>query len=236
MENSENLNPETGKPAVRSKYVSAEQLIANMKLAFGNAKEPEILSKLADVGIDKTILDDHLDQVAILEQLSQQQIKEYGEQYGETDKFNQKRDEINDIFVTHRNLAKIVFKGNRQAYSTLGIDSGRKYAFAAWYQQVSNFYAQILANADFKAKAETVSIKNADITNMQTALQDVTSLKESQKKEIGEAQRATDIRDEAIDVLYPKYMELTAYAKVLFPDDQTLEKLGIIVKREGNVL
>lgn len=236
MEISENPNPNTGKNTSRNRYVSAEQLIANMRLAFSNAKEPEILSELDKVGITKPILDDYLVQIENLEQLSQQQKKEYGEQYAETDKLNQKKAEIDTLYTRHRNLAKIVFKGDRQANSTLGIDSPRKLAFAEWYQQVSNFYAQIAANADFKTKAESVNIKDADITDMQANLQQILALKESQKKELGEAQKATDTRDAAIDLLYPKYMELTAFAKVLFPDDQTLEKLGIIVKRDGNLL
>lgn len=236
MENSENLNPKTGKSASRNQYVSAEELIAKMKIAFTNAKEPEILPELETVGITEAMLDAHLAEIINLEDLSQIQKREYGEQYAETDRFNQKKAEIDTLFTRHRNLAKIAFKGDRQANTTLGIDAGRKQAFAAWFQQVSNFYAQILANPDFKTKAETVNIKDADITAMQTSMQEVSEIKNSQKKELGEAQRATDIRDAAIDVLYPKYTQLIAFVKVLFPDDQTLEKLGVIVKREGDLI
>lgn len=232
MGNSENTNPQEGKKSPRSKYVSAEQLIAKMKVAFTNAKEPEILSELATVGITETQLDDYLTNIANLEQLSQQQKLEYGEQYAETDKFNLKREEIDAAFTRHRNLAKIIFKGDRQANTTLGIDAGRKQAYAAWFQQVSNFYAQLLANPAFKAKAASVNIDDVTIAAQQAALVEISALKESQKKELGEAQRATDIRDTALDLLYPKYTQLIAFAKVLFRDDQTLEKLGIIVKRE----
>ena len=236
MENSENTNLAGGKLAAKYQYVSAEELIAKMKTAFRNAKEPEILSELETVGITESNLDDYLLEIADLEHLSQKQIKEYGEQYAETDKFNLKRIEIDSLYTRHRNLAKIIFKGDRQSNTTLGIDEGRKRAFAAWFQQVSNFYAQILANPDFKTKAETVNIKDPDITAQQTALEQITALKASQKKEIGEAQKATDTRDEALDLLYPKYTQLIGFAKILFPDDQTLEKLGIIVKREGDLL
>lgn len=236
MENPENQDPNNGKSTARNKYVSAEELIAKMKIAFTNAKEPEILSELEAVGIDQNMLDNYLAEITTLEQLSQQQKKEYGEQYAETDKLNVKKAEIDNLFTRHRNLAKIAFKSDRQANTTLGIDDGRKQAFAAWYQQVNNFYAQLLANPNFLATAETVNIKSADITAMQNALQEISTLKESQKKELGEAQKATETRDAAIDLLYPKYTQLIAFAKVLFPDDQTLEKLGIVVKREGNLL
>ena len=233
MENPESTNPQSGN-SPRNQYVSAEQLIAKMKVAFTNAKQPEILAELGTVGITETQLDDYLTEISNLEQLSQQQIREYGEQYAATDLFNKKREEIDGTFARHRNLAKIIFKGDRQANTTLGIDDGRKQAYAAWYQQVNNFYSQILANPEFKTKAATVNIDDAAIAAQQAALQEVSALKESQKKELGEAQRATDTRDAALDLLYPKYTQLVAFAKVLFPNDQTLEKLGIIVKRESS--
>ncbi|WP_209815361.1 hypothetical protein [Marnyiella aurantia] len=129
-----------------------------MKIAFSNAKQPEILAELTTVGVTEAQLDGYLSDIANLEQLSQQQIQEYGEQYAETDKFNLKKAEIDQIYARHRNLAKIVFKEDRQANSTMGITAGRKQAYAAWYQQVSNFYAQIAANPDFKTKAATVNI------------------------------------------------------------------------------
>lgn len=236
MENSENLNPKAGKSASRNQYVSAEELIAKMKIAFTNAKDPDLLPVLETVGITEAMLDADLAEIASLENLSQIQKREYGEQYEETDNYNLKKADIDALFTRHRNLAKIAFKGDRQANTTLGIDRGRIQAFAPWFQHVTNFYAQILANPDFKTKAEAVNIKDADITAMQTALQEISDVKNSQKKEVGEAQKATDTRDAAIDLLYPKYTQLIEFAKVLFPDDQSLEKLGIIVKREGNLL
>ena len=230
----ENQNPEPGTPQTSNRYLSAEEMIAKMKVAFTNAKEPEILAELATVGITESTLDGYLSDVESLEQLSQKQVQEYGEQYAETDKYNLKKEEIDALYTRHRNLAKIAFKDDRQAYTTLGIDTPKKVAFAAWYQQISNFYAQILANPDFKAQAASVNINDAAISAQQTALQEITALKESQKKELGEAQKATENRDIALDHLYPKYMQLVEFARILFPDDQTLEKLGIIVKRESS--
>ncbi len=76
MENSEKQNPLSGKTSSRNQYVSAEQLIAKMKIAFSNAKQPEILAELTIVGITEAQLDGYLSDIANLEQLSQQQIQE----------------------------------------------------------------------------------------------------------------------------------------------------------------
>ncbi len=41
---------------------------------------------------------------------------------------------------------------------------------------------------------------------------------------MGEAQKATEIRDNAFDELYPYYSELIELAKVLIEDKQLLER------------
>ena len=74
MNNMENQNPEPGTPQTSNRYLSAEEIIAKMKVAFTNAKEPEILAELATVGITESTLDGYLADVESLEQLSQNLI------------------------------------------------------------------------------------------------------------------------------------------------------------------
>ncbi|MFJ1262054.1 hypothetical protein ACILDS_05080 [Capnocytophaga canis] len=222
---------ENTKPTKKSLYISTDEMISKMRIAFSNAKLPEILPQLQTLGYTEEKLDDYLKKVAELEQLMQNQKKEYAEQYAETEKFNQKRQEIDELYRRHIAFCKILFKGNVKAISVLELNAGRKNAYASWHQQVSNFYGQLLGNSDFLAKVGTINITQTDLEAQKTALQELSTLKENQKKEAGEAQKATEIRDEALDKLYPSYTELVAYAKVLFQDDQILEALGIVVKR-----
>lgn len=219
-------------PGSGGNYQSAEELIQAMKLAFANAAEPEILAELQTVGITAQKLADYNAQITQIESLSQQQIKEYGEQYEESEKFETKRKEVDAVYRRHFGLLKIAMKGDRQADASLGFSAGRKNAYPAWYEQVNNFYAQIAANPAFLAKAASVGISAADITAQQTALEDLSEIKTNHKKETGEAQKATETRDNAIDELYPAYKDLIDYAKILLKNDQSLEKLGIVVKRK----
>ncbi|WP_404812021.1 hypothetical protein ACIRNY_10750 [Capnocytophaga canimorsus] len=216
---------------IQTKDLPISELISKIKLAFANAKLPEILPQLQTLGYTEEKLNTYLQKVADLEQLMQNQKKEYAEQYAETEKFNQKRQEIDELYRRHIAFCKILFKGNVKATSVLELNTGRKNAYASWFQQVSNFYGQLLSNSDFLAKVGTINITQTDLEAQKTALQELSTLKENQKKEAGEAQKATEIRDEALDKLYPSYTELVAYAKVLFQDDQILEALGIVVKR-----
>lgn len=215
----------------RSKHLDIAEMISKMKIAFSNSKLPHILAQLQTVGYTEEKIDGFLSQLAEVETLYQTQKKEYAEQYAETEKFNAKRSEIDELYRRHLAFCKILFKGDTQAVASLGLNAGRKNAYGAWFQQVSNFYGQLLTNAEFKAKVATINIKEEDLNAQKQALASLSALKESQKKEIGEAQKSTEIRDEAFDALYPHYTELVEYAKILFAGDQTLEQLGIVVKR-----
>lgn len=229
--NEQKLPAETPKKA-KSVRVPLEEWVVRMKLAFTNAKLPNVLSKLQTIGYTEQKLDGFLAKVTELEELIKNQKKEYGEQYAETKKAEQKREEINELYTRHLAFCKILFKGDVQANATLGLSAGRKSAYSAWLQQVSNFYAQLLGNDAFKTKVATINILEKDLKTQQTALAELEKIKETQKKETGEAQKATDMRDEAFDKLYPSYTELISYAKILFEGDQTLEQLGIITKKK----
>lgn len=231
METNTNLQSKTPKNIAKTYYLSIDKQIQRMKLTFSNAKLPNILAQLETLGYTEEKLDAYISELEALEHLHQKQKKEYAEQYAETERFRQKRKEINELYMRHLAFSKILFKGNIEAGKVLEFGGDRKQAYGAWYQQVSNFYSQILDNEEFKAKVATINIKENDLNAQKTALAELTKIKETQAKEVGEAQKSTEKRDEAFDALYPKYTELVAYAKILFDGDQILEQLGIVVKR-----
>ncbi|MCK0206342.1 hypothetical protein MWN40_11515 [Ornithobacterium rhinotracheale] len=212
-------------------HLTLEESISRMKLAFSNAKLPEINPQLAVLGYDETKLNELLEKVTQLEVLNQKQKKEYAEQYEETSKVEQKRKEIDAKYKTHLALCRVLFKKEVKAIAALELSGKRKIAFSSWYQQVSNFYAQLLQTPEFLAKAKTINIKEADLEAVKTLLNEIATLKESQKKETAEAQKATETRDKAFDDLYPHYADLIAYAKVVLSEEQHLEAMGIVVKR-----
>ncbi len=89
----------------------------------------------------------------------------------------------------------------------------------------------LLANNDFLTKMQPVGVTQEKINDITQQLNAVETLKKEQKKEMGEAPKATEIRDNAFDELYPHYFELIEFAKVLLAEEQLLESLGIVVKR-----
>ncbi|MFB9120247.1 hypothetical protein ACFFUE_03480 [Bergeyella porcorum] len=231
MKNEVNSNEMRSKKTSQSVYASVDEKIYLMKLAFTNASTEIILPKLEPIGYTKEKLDVYLQKVAELENLSQKQKKEYADKYAETERMNNRKMEINEIYMRHLALCRILFKGNTQVSKLLEFSGERKFAYGAWYQQVNNFYAQILSSDELKQKVASINIKEEDLQGQIDALEELSLLKKSQKIEMSEAQKATKNRDIALDEIYSNYLELIAYAKIIFQDSQDLEALGIVVKR-----
>ncbi|ATA78052.1 hypothetical protein CGC47_03595 [Capnocytophaga canimorsus] len=212
-------------------HISMEEWIQRMRLAFSNGKLPNIQEQMGLLGYTTEKLDELLTKVVRLEELHQIQKTEYAQQYAETEKFDQKFSEINDLYTKHLAFCKILFKGDTLAGASLDFAGKRKTAYSDWLVQVGNFYSQLLKNPSFLTKLQSINIKEEDLKAVQNKLTEVIALKESQKKETAEAQKATEIRDKFFDELYPQYSEFVAYAKVVFAHSQELEALGIVTKK-----
>jgi hypothetical protein len=229
METTENPTTEAKKSLPRN-YVSIDQWIGKMKLTFGNATLPEIFSVMQTVGYTNERIASLIKKLERLENLQQVRTKEYAEQITESDEFDSKCTELYVQYSTHRKLAKILFKGDTLATKSLRLDQTSKRTYSGWYEEATNFYAQLAASPELLTKAGGVGITTEVVDTQKQALVDLQSLKVSQRKETAEAQQATAARDKAFDELYPLYAEYVKYAKVLLEDNKALVALGIIVK------
>lgn len=216
--------------ASKNKYESIDEKIAKMKIAFDNASLPGIFEKMLTAGYTLERIDALKTRLAQLETLHQTRIKEFADQLAETDKLETKRMVVDALFVTHRKLSKILFKGDIQAIAALQVDTLKSVSFAGWMQMALNFYQQLSSVAAFKAKVAGIGITEEIINAQLQELAALQALKNSQRKELAEAQAATDARDKALDELYPLYTEYVQYAKVLLSDNQALEAIGVKVK------
>lgn len=232
MEDINNTNPaEEPKTSRRRDYKSAAQRISEMKIAIANAQLSPVADALKTVGYTDESLAALQNEVAEVENLDLAQQKEYGEQFSETDKVDTKRAEIAQTHLRHLALARIMFRGNTEAQVKLNLAGRQKRAYAPWLKDVKSFYAQLTGTPQLLDVALTRGIPQADIDAVLAEISALEKLKESQKKETAEAQTATEARDAKLDEVEEKYHEMVNYAKVLLGADQSLEALGIVVKR-----
>ena len=158
------------------------------------------------------------------------QKTEYAEQFGATAAYETARTAAHTAYMRHLTLARIVYKNNIARTHQLGLQGERRQSYAGWKAQADQFYAAAIADTAIQTDLATLGVTL-------TALQDAKALVDSadgawhtQKKEKGEAQEATQTRDEALDKLQDAFSDLIAVARVAFADDaQKLERLGIVV-------
>lgn len=230
-ENNNPLPAEEPKVSRKGTYKSAAQRISEMKIATANAQLSPVADVLKTVGYNDESLAALQNEVAELENLDLAQQKEYAEQYVETNKVDTKRTEISQTYIKHLALARIMFRNDTEAHVKLGLQGRQKKAYAQWLKDVKSFYAQLTGTPQLLDVALTRGIPQTDIDAILAEISALEKLKESQKKEIAEAQMATEARDAKFDEVNEKYIEMTEYAKVLLGTDQALEALGIVVRR-----
>ena len=224
------IQAEEPKKVLKNDYETLDESIAKMKLTFGNASLGQIFAVMVTVGYTAEKIAGLNAELSNLETLAQAQIKEHADQDEEQQKFNDERARVNNVFNQHRGIARIHFRGDTHAWVALQLDVENPKAYSSWLELATNFYAQFEGNPAMQLKADTIGINTRMVGSQKQAIAGVQALKESLRDETAQAQSATEARDKAFDILYPKYTDYIKYAKILIPDNQLLEAIGVTVK------
>ncbi|RZM82903.1 hypothetical protein [Leptolyngbya iicbica] len=209
---------------------SIDGLLHDAQVAIDNAlTNPEILDALSLFGYTA----DHLQQgkalytTALTAQTTQQ--LEAGEQKSATAELEANRAIAHATYIRCVKIARVAFKRDAGIATQLDLNGERKRNLAGWLAQVNQFYINALANP-----AVLAGLGNFGITpdKLQAGLAEVKAVEASnltQEKEKGEAQAATQTRDQALDALQDWLSDYLAIAKVALEDNpQLLESLGVL--------
>ncbi len=125
--------------------------------------------------------------------------KEIVEKVNATAEFNQLRDTIDKQFARDIKLARVALREDPTLLrSHLGVKGLRSSVYTEWKTQVNQFYSNALGNENIKAKLTTLNITEESMSSQLTQLSTLEELYLTQKKEIGEAQAATEERDKKL--------------------------------------
>jgi hypothetical protein len=157
------------------------------------------------------------------------QKQEYGEQYTATDALDTAMSVANTVYMRHVKIARIALKDQRGAWQALDLQGRRKKTYSGWVKQARVFYNNAMASADIKAALAVFGITEAVLTDSLANVAEVETKLAAQLKEKGEAQDATEQRDEAFEQLEDFMSDFTAIARIALEDEpQFLEMLGIV--------
>jgi len=210
------------------KYSFHERLERHRVMLYNAKNTSTITKRMASFGYNGnkmlkgiTLLDD------VLQAQSTKDIQ-YGAQKSATDALNTEWNTFKKTYNEHVALARIAFKEDNGAYSTLNLDESRQATIGAWLTQAASFYQQLSAYATDIARFD---ISPEDIQAAQAKIQALKNLRDTQMQRKGEAQDATEQRNETMKALDEWMTEFRQIARIAMKDNpQLLETLGMVVK------
>lgn len=157
------------------------------------------------------------------------QAKACGEQFAATDALTLAKARANWVFMTHVKIARIALKGARGLAESPQISGRRKDTRSGWLKQAKAFYGNALNTPEVLEGMAKFGMTQDKLEEGQTMAADVEAKLNSQLKEKGEAQTATQARDEAFDAMQAWMSDFIGIARIaLEAQSQYLEMLGIV--------
>lgn len=209
----------------------AEFLLAAQVMIENSLADPVVKEALAAYGYSgetlaagKTLYEETI-------ALQNTQKKEYGDQVAATSELNDLWETAEQQYKKTLKIARIAFQDHPKADKAVMLFGRRKESLSGWLQQAQAFYANIQNDADLMNALSKYGYSSERLQQEAGLLNQIALKNQQQKKEMGEAQAATQARDKKIDELAHWISDLRAVAKVALADNpQQLEKLGILAR------
>ncbi|QIA07852.1 hypothetical protein [Draconibacterium halophilum] len=212
--------------------LTIEEIIYESGLRINNSlSDRKVLNAVSPLGYTETKLTEGAGLLSEATTLVETQKREYGEVDAAQNAYETQRAEAHSKYMDLLAICKIAFKKDVKAISTLDLTGRRASTLSGWLKQTIGFYRAILANDEWKAALATYGQTEEKISAELAEIEAVASASENKKKEMGDAQNATQERDEKLEELAEWVNDYEVIARIALADKpQLLEKLGIVVK------
>ena len=209
--------------------VKMDKFLTDADIAIENVlAEREMLETLAVFGYDAKRISQGKELYSTAKELYRMQKVEYGEQFEATEDLEKAWDDAKKVYSKHVKVARVAFKKHEGIQSKIDLHSQRSRTIFGWLAQAEQFYNTILDGEEYIGYFTKFGITNEALNDGRTLVVNVREADRKQEREAGDAQRATEKRDEAFDALDDWMDDYIAIAKIAFEDDkQLLEKMGI---------
>jgi hypothetical protein len=214
-----------------SKMNVDEILFQTGVLINNSLSDPKILNAVSPFGYTETKLNEAATLLADATTLVETQKREYGEVDAAQTAYETQRAAAHSNYMDTLAICKIAFKKDVKAIATLDLSGRRASTLSGWLKQTQGFYRAILANDEWKRALAGFGQSEEKLSAQLAAIDGVATASETKKKEMGDAQNATQERDEKLEELVDWVGDYEVIARIALADNpQLLEKLGIVVK------
>ncbi len=226
-DNNKNLPTQPNDGGGDKHYIDIQEFISKASTAVINGQEANIQPYLAARGYTDKELQAAKVKLDQLTALNQAQSKEQGEANQVYKDFDDEKAIAHPIYIDHLDIARIVFKNNVVAQKELHLGNKRKKSIIGYLTEALDFYNVLNGNAAYKAEIAKRGVTQAEISEGFDAYTKLAALNRKKKKEGGEAQMSTKVRDKAYDELDEWYSEFKTIGTIALRSvPQLREKLG----------
>lgn len=206
---------------------SIQEQLSEGRIALSNAMEnTDIMKKLSRLNYDKKELKKGWGLMEQLEMHQQMKLEKYSSQFGATQSLYEEMRETKATFSKHRKLARIAYAGDKEKMSLLQLDK-RMFAVEKWLSQAGAFYQELRKDSTLIAQ---YGVSVEELQQMQAMVQALLDKRNRQVSRKGEAQHATQQRNEALKAYRAWMKDFRLAARFALRDEpQLLEVLGILV-------
>ena len=202
---------------------------ANRVLTNAQAS-PEIREAVEQYGYDSKRLQEGQALYDKANQLYVDQIKEYSEQYGASNALTQAYEKATDVYMVHVKIARMALRDDFELYLALKLKGKRERTYDKWLAQANAFYSLALSNRKIQDALAYLGIGKVQLEEGYRLVKDVEEKSNIRSLEMGDAQKATLLRDEAMEELDQWIADFITISHIALEESpQDLEKLGIVV-------
>ncbi|MBN1576518.1 MAG: hypothetical protein JW913_08200 [Chitinispirillaceae bacterium] len=216
-------------PGRSSTYLRPDELLRQYSVSLTNAQSDDGIGEaMAGYGYGSDRINEGVTLHGRVVDLFARQKKEYGEQLEASASLKEIFAKADAAYGTSYKVARIAFENDPNAYTALMLSGTRSKLISLWFKQTDTFYRNILQNNDFLLKIGEYGYTSEKLSGEHSLVQEVMAANARHKRERGESQEATKVRDAAMENLEAWMSKFYRIAKIACAGhDQWLEKLGI---------
>lgn len=212
--------------------MNADEILFQSGLRINNSKsDPKVLNAVSPYGYVEEKFNEGETLLVNATTFVEKQKREYGEVDAAQAEYETARKNAHGDYMNMLAICKIAFKKDVKAITTLDLTGRRATTLSGWLKQTRGFYRAILDNEKWKVKLAGFGQTEEKLLAQLAAVDGVAAASENKKREMGDAQNATQLRDEKIEELVEWVSDYEVIARIALADrPQLLEKLGIVMK------
>ncbi|MFJ1431375.1 hypothetical protein ACILE2_11335 [Capnocytophaga canimorsus] len=217
---------------MKTYYLSNEQMLQNFGAMFENlSKEGDLKTELAEYGYDDAKIAEGKALYDEARKTFDANIKETREETSASLAFQEKYQNVQKKYSTHRKKARIVFEDNEEALRQLKLKGSAARAIAASMEEMRAFYQLLDTTPNLLTPLKQLKINEEDVKNQLQELPEVEKAYATYLQEKGESQQATRDKNKAFETLDKWVSKFHKVAKIALEDrPQLLEALGKFVR------